>query len=103
MSGERPDTDERRRRLNYEEKNSYSVTVRWTDGRGGKRVAGQSVTITVTDVDEEPEAPDAPVVGTAGIEPSSVRVSWDEPANTGPPITDYDVQYRKPEAEAVSG
>ena len=73
------------------------------DGEGGRRqrkdnsVAAKSVTITVMDRPEQPSAPGAPRV--AGIPGStdSVRVTWDEPANTGPPITHYDVQY------AVSG
>ena len=50
------------------------------------------VTITVTDEIEPPSAPDAPTV--AGASTSSLRVSWTAPANTGPPINDYDVQYR---------
>ena len=37
--------------LNHEEKSSYSVTVRVTDGRGGTDAA--NVTIRVTDVDGE--------------------------------------------------
>ena len=58
-------------------------------------VAAKSVTITVDDVREPPSAPAAPRV--AGIPGStdSVRVTWDAPANTGPPVTGYDVQYRE--------
>ena len=77
--------------LNYEEKSSYSVTVKATDTRGGS--ATVAVTIAVTDVDgEEPEAPDAPVVDAASS--TSLVVSWQEPNNPGPSITDYDVEYR---------
>ena len=44
------------------------------------------------DRDEPPSTPAAPrVVGIAGST-DSVRVTWEEPANTGPAITDYDVQ-----------
>ena len=27
---------------------------------------------------------------------TSLQVTWDEPENTGPPITDYDYRYREP-------
>ena len=77
--------------LNHEQKSSYSVTVRATDTRGGSATVG--VTITVTDVDgEAPATPTAPTVAAASS--TSLAVSWDAPENTGPPITDYDVQYR---------
>ena len=47
--------------LNHEEKSSYSVTVRATDGRGGTDAV--NVTIRVTDVDNEPpDTPFAPTV-----------------------------------------
>ena len=84
--------------LNYEERSSYSVTVKVNDGqRKDNSVAAKSVTITVMDRPEQPSAPGAPTV--AGVPGStvSVRVTWDEPANAGPPITHYSVQY------AVSG
>ena len=51
-----------------------------------------TVTITVTDVDETPGKPAAPTV-TAGSS-NSLSVTWSVPPNTGPAITDYDVQYR---------
>ena len=79
--------------LNHEEKQSYSVTVRVIDGRGGSDAA--SVTIRVTDVDgEAPDTPTAPTVTAASS--TSLQVSWDAPSNPGPPITDYDYQYRGP-------
>ena len=77
--------------LNYEEKSSYSVTVRVDDGRGGKNAV--NVTIRVTDVDgEAPDTPFAPTV--TAISSTSIQVNWDAPANEGPPITDYDYRYR---------
>ena len=51
------------------------------------------VTIHVADVDEPPGAPVRP-----GVQPASstsLTVTWDEPANTGPDVDDYDVQYRE--------
>ena len=80
--------------LDHEERDSYSVTVKVNDGqRKSNSVAAKSVTIEVANVVELPSVPGAPrVVGIPGST-SSVRVTWDEPANTGPVITDYDVQY----------
>ena len=77
--------------LNHEEKSSYSVTVRVTDGRGGSDAV--NVTIRVTDVGgEAPDTPFAPTV--MAVSSTSLQVSWEEPDNTGPPITDYDYRYR---------
>ena len=79
--------------LDHEEKASYAVTVRVTDGRGGTDAV--NVTIRVTDVDgEAPDTPFAPTV--TAVSSTSLQVTWDAPTNTGPPITDYDYQYREP-------
>ena len=40
-----------------------------------------------------PSAPDAPMVTETST--TSVTVSWEEPANDGPPITSYDLRYRE--------
>ncbi len=79
--------------LDYESRQRYSLTVKVNDGqRRDNSVAVKSVAIIVGDVDERPSAPSAPrVTGIAGST-DSVRVTWDEPANTGPPIIDYDVR-----------
>ena len=47
----------------------------------------------VTDEEEPPEAPAAPVVTAEGSD--SLKVSWTEPENRGPEITDYEVRYRE--------
>ncbi|MDD9995647.1 MAG: fibronectin type III domain-containing protein, partial [Dehalococcoidia bacterium] len=78
------------RELNHEERSRYSVTVKATDTRGGSVTVG--VTITVTDVDEPPNTPFAPAV--TAVSSASLQASWQEPANTGPSITDYDYRYR---------
>ena len=79
--------------LNHEEKSSYAVTVRVRDGRGGTDAV--NVTINVTDVDgEAPDMPFAPTV--TAVSSTRLQVSWDAPANQGPPITDYDYRYREP-------
>ena len=75
--------------LDYEVKPSYTVVVSAVDDRGGSDAI--TVVVSVIDVAEAPSRPDAPSV-TGGVE--SLSVSWDAPANTGPPITGYDVQYR---------
>ena len=74
--------------------NEYVVTVEVTSGAGGRELtAQQTFIVRVTDVTERPEKPDAPVI--SGETADSLTVSWSEPDNTGPDITDYDVQYRK--------
>ena len=75
----------------YETKNSYSVTVKVVDGHGGSDVI--TVTVSLTDVLEPPGKPAAPTVSNPTL--NSLDVSWTAPTNTGPAITDYDVQYRK--------
>ena len=79
--------------LNYEDKASYSLTVRVRDGRGGTDAV--NVTIRVTDVDNEaPDTPFAPTV--TAVSSTRLQVSWEAPGNQGPPITDYDYRYREP-------
>ena len=82
--------------LNHEERSSYSVTVKADDRQNkANSVAAKSVTITVDNAEEPPSAPSAPTVAGISGSTSSVRVTWDEPANTGPAVTDYDVHYRE--------
>ena len=77
---------------------SYALTVQVGDGKDG---AGEpdtavdatvAVTVNVSDVPEPPGQPNAPSL-TPGT--TSLAASWTEPDNTGPAITDYDVEYRK--------
>ena len=83
-----------RAKLNFEEKDSYSVRVKVVDGDGGSD--SQNVIINVTDVDEPPSAPSAPRVTATADSGRSLDVSWNEPRSSGgPTITDYDIQYRK--------
>ena len=77
---------------NYEARNRYPVTVEAQDEQGGR--ATIAVTIDVTDDDNEPpDKPDPPTVTASTL--TSLSVRWTEPANPGPPITDYNVQYRE--------
>ena len=74
--------------------NEYVVTVEVTSGAGARELeAEQTFTIRVTDEREPPEVPEAPTF--SGETADSLQVSWNEPDNTGPAITDYDVQYRE--------
>ena len=75
--------------------NTYVVEVTATSGMGERvKTATQTITVTVTDVSgEAPGKPDAPTVATASV--SRLTVNWSAPANAGPAITDYDVQYRE--------
>ena len=50
-------------------------------------------TVSVTDVDEPPSAPEVPSVTVVGS--SRLGVSWLAPVNTGPPINSYKVRYRQ--------
>ena len=75
----------------YETKSSYSVTVRVEDGQGGSAII--DVPITLTDETEPPGKPDAPAVTTSTL--NSLALEWTAPTNSGPAITDYDVQYKE--------
>ena len=80
--------------LDHETDPSYSVTVKAEDGHGGS--ATVAVTITVTDVAEQPETPAAPTVAATANTTTSLDVSWTAPGrNGGPALTGYALQYRK--------
>ena len=74
--------------------NQYAVRVEVRSGAGAREMtAAQTLAVRVTDEREPPGVPEAPMF--SGETADSLRVSWSEPENTGPPITDYDVQYRE--------
>ena len=80
---------------NFEAKPSYSVEVRVTDGTHTLNdTATIAVAISLTDVNEPPDAPRKPTVSEVDGMTDRLNVSWTAPVNTGPPITDYDVQHR---------
>ena len=86
--------------LNYEDatNQSYSVTVRVKDSRGGE--ATQVVAIRVNDDEEPPAAPFPPTVVSGEDDADNestteLKVIWHAPENTGPAITTYDVQYKE--------
>ena len=72
--------------------NEYIVTVTASSGTGGRALSvSKTLTVTVTNVTEAPGKPTLQVTVTTT---TSVTISWNPPTNTGPAITDYDVQYR---------
>ena len=74
--------------------NEYVVTVEVRSGTGVRELeAEQTFTVRVTDEREPPGIPEAPAFSEETAD--SLRVRWREPDNSGPPITDYDVRYRK--------
>ena len=74
--------------------NEYVVTVEVRSGAGARELeAEQTFTLRVTDEREPPGIPEAPTF--SGETAESMTVNWSELDNTGPAITDYDVQYRE--------
>ena len=69
------------------------MTVIVVDGAGGSDATG--LTINVSDTNEAPSTPARPTVRATEKSSTSLDVSWTAPANMGPAITSYDVQYRK--------
>ena len=74
--------------------NTYMVEVTATSGTGMRvMTVTNTFRVMVRDVDgEAPGKPAAPDVSSASL--TSLTVTWPAPANEGPAITDYDVQYR---------
>ena len=75
----------------HEQRSRYALTVTAKGPSGA--MARIAVTVLVTDVDEPPDAPAAPWVVEAG--PTWLKLRWAAPGNTGPPIVDYDLEYRR--------
>ena len=82
---EDPDTD-----------NVHEVTVRATSGTGTRvMTADQTITVTVTDVNEQSDTPAKPTLAAVSGSSTSLTATWTKPGlNGGPDITGYDVQYR---------
>ena len=80
--------------LNHEAtKNSYSVTVKASDGTASATIA---VTIDVTDVTEQPAKPDKPTLAAVTGSSTSLTATWTKPdLDGGPDITGYALEYRE--------
>ena len=72
---------------------TYSVRVKLSDPNGGSIF--HALTINVTDEQEPPANPAAPRVTATSGSGWSLEVTWNAPRNDGPPITGYQVRYRK--------
>ena len=72
---------------------NYYVTVSVFDGAGASDA--RPVKIEVRDRSEAPDAPARPTVRATEKSSRSLDVSWNEPRNPGPPITRYEIRYRK--------
>ena len=74
--------------------NEYIVVVEVRSGEGEReRKGSRAIRVRVSDEEEPPGAPAAPVVTAEGSD--SLKVSWREPENRGPAIVDYEVRYRE--------
>ena len=74
--------------------NEYIVVVEVRSGEGERERRGsRAIRVRVSDEEEPPGAPAAPVVTAEGSD--SLKVSWREPENRGPEIVDYEVRYRE--------
>ena len=74
-------------------KNSYSVTVKASDGTASATIA---VTIDVTDVNEKSAKPDKPTLAKVTGSSTTLTATWTKPdLNGGPDIATYIVQYRE--------
>ena len=77
---------------NAAENNEYIVIVEATSGTGDRALtAGDTLTVTVEDVNEAPGVPDTPTVSASTF--NNLTVSWTAPTNTGPEISAYDVRH----------
>ena len=73
-------------------KNSYSVTVKASDGTASATIA---VTIDVTDVNEKSAKPDKPTLAKVTGSSTSLTATWTKPdLDGGPEITGYAVQLQ---------
>ncbi len=81
--------------------NEYIVVVEVRSGEGEReRKGSRAIRVRVSDEEEPPGAPAAPVVTAEGSD--SLQVSWTEPENRGPEIVDYEVRYREGGEEGYS-
>ena len=79
--------------LDYEMQASYSVTVTANDGTAMAEIA---VTIMVIDLDDNPNAPAAPLVYAVSGSTSELVATWKAPFNLRKPaILSYELQYRQ--------
>ena len=72
--------------------NEYIVVVEATSGTGARELAARdTLTVTVSDVNEAPGVPAVPTVASTTF--NSLTIGWEIPTNTGPAISAYDVRH----------
>ncbi len=77
---------------NAGENNEYIVVVEVKSGTDARELmVRDTLTVTVSDVDEAPGVPDAPTVASSTF--NSLTVEWEAPTNMGPAISAYDVRH----------
>ena len=76
---------------NHEQTPSYTITVTANDQHGGS--TSQNIDITIRDLGEPPHKVQLPTASNQSL--TSITFTWNEPTNTGPPVTGYAYQYRK--------
>ncbi|MDE0288243.1 MAG: S8 family serine peptidase, partial [bacterium] len=79
----------------HDRNNIYEIVVNVTSGTGTRELASsQYIAVTVTDDTGETAArvPDPPSLTITGATETSLTLGWQQPA--GPPVGDYDLQYR---------
>ena len=75
--------------------NTYELIVEVSSGAGPRELTDTAtIMVEVVNDDDDTEAPSAPATPTVTAGFTSVMVTWTEPANMGPAITGYTVEYR---------
>ena len=76
--------------------NVHEVTVQATSGTGTRvMTADQTITVTVTDADEQSAKPDKPELEAVSGSSTSLTATWEAPGkNGGPAITGYKLEYK---------
>ena len=76
---------------------TIKVKVSFTDDASNAETLTSAATsaVTAAAANTAPDAPGAPRVAVSATDVRAITVEWDEPANNGAAITDYDVQYQR--------
>ena len=74
---------------------TIKVKVSFTDDNSNAETLTSAATTAVAAANTAPDAPGAPRVAVSATDVRAITVEWDEPANNGAAITDYDVQYQR--------
>ena len=79
--------------FDHETKSSYTITVKVVDTSNASDTI--TVTVNITDRNEQPFTPAAPTVNAKAGATDQLEVAWTKPGlNGGPDITGYKLQYR---------